>query len=66
MAITVTENESYKVNKLDVNSKTIPIMKWIINQVDAPVAPILNKENNEIHSDLLQTLRENAHQLNTA
>lgn len=64
MAINATGNRSYGVNKLIANSEAIPLMYWIINQVDAPVAPILNKENNYIHSDLLQPFRGNAHQIN--
>lgn len=66
MVISATEKKLYEASKLEANSKVIPLKKWIINQVDVPVAPILYRENNGIHSNLLQTLKENAHQLNAA
>lgn len=60
VSIIATEKKSYEASKLDAESEAIPLVKWIINQVDAPVAPILHRANNEMHSDLLQTLRKNA------
>lgn len=61
VSIIATEQKSYEASKLDAKSEAIPLVKLIINQFDIPVAPILlHRENDEIHTDLLQTLRKNS------